>query len=88
MTVSLFFALLVVGITLAVTLLLIARYPKKVIQRTLICPERTEAALLPVIARVTILLGELHWGKLSPVDVAYCSLFPKGRPTCGKRCLK
>jgi hypothetical protein len=78
----------VMASALAVTLLLIARYPKKMIRRTLICPERTETALLPVIATVTFLRGESVWGTVSPVDIAYCSLFPSGRPACRKRCLK
>lgn len=88
MTGALLFTLLVVVIALATTLRLIARYPRKVIHRTVICPERSEAALLPVIAGVKFLRGEAHWGTLSPVDVASCSLFPTGRPTCGKGCLK
>ena len=88
MTGALLFTLLAVGIALAATLRLIARYPRKLIQRTLICPERSDTSLLPVIAVVKFLREESCWGKLSPVDVAYCSLFPTGHPACRKRCLK
>jgi hypothetical protein len=62
-------------------LLLVRRYPKRVIHRIVTCPEKG------VLAEVGLRRAEVGFGTVGPVDVIACSMFPGSAVECSKRCL-
>lgn len=82
MSTELLFTIAGVGTVLVLALGAIALFPRRTIERVLICRAKN------TLARVVFLRKETRWGDVEPVDVRECSLFPGGPVDCDKSCMR
>ena len=60
----------------------IKRWPLKVVEHNVFCPVQKTPA------KISLVHSQVSFGSYMPVDVSSCSLFPQGRVSCEKQCMK